>query len=201
MFGIRVHVEHNMNIYPDQALALSHEGLTLAQELAHPRSLAMALDYAAMLHQFRQERDAVDARTAAAVALCAEQGFAYDLAWGTTMQGWARTVPGAGTRRASPSSAVGSPPCGPRGPPLRLPYYLALLAEACGHTGRAAEGVTLLAEALAHAHSTGRVLDGGGAASAQGGVAAPSCLPTTTRRRKAVCTRPSPWPATSRRRP
>ena len=34
-------------------------------------------------------------------------------------------------------------------------HYLALLAEACGHTGLAAEGVTLLAEALAHAHTTG----------------------------------------------
>ena len=38
---------------------------------------------------------------------------------------------------------------------MRLPYYLALLAEACGHTGLVAEGVTLLAEALAHAHHTG----------------------------------------------
>jgi hypothetical protein len=27
--------------YPDQALAKSHEGLTLAQELSHPFSLAM----------------------------------------------------------------------------------------------------------------------------------------------------------------
>jgi predicted ATPase len=35
------------------------------------------------------------------------------------------------------------------GAALRLPYYLALLAEACGQTGQAAEGLTLLAEALA----------------------------------------------------
>jgi predicted ATPase len=41
------------------------------------------------------------------------------------------------------------------GASLRLPYYLALLAEACGHTGQAAEGLTLLAEALAHAHKAG----------------------------------------------
>jgi predicted ATPase len=38
---------------------------------------------------------------------------------------------------------------------VRLPYYLALLAEICGQTGHAAEGLTLLAEALAQAHKTG----------------------------------------------
>ena len=41
------------------------------------------------------------------------------------------------------------------GASLRLPYYLALLAEACGQTGQAAEGLTLLAEALAQAHKAG----------------------------------------------
>ena len=41
------------------------------------------------------------------------------------------------------------------GAALRLPYYLALLAEACGQTGQAAEGLTLLAEALAQAHKAG----------------------------------------------
>jgi predicted ATPase len=34
-----------------------------------------------------------------------------------------------------------------------LPYYLALLAEACGRTGQAVEGLALLAEALAQAHN------------------------------------------------
>ena len=33
--------------YPDQALTRSHEALTLAQELSHPFSLALALAYAA----------------------------------------------------------------------------------------------------------------------------------------------------------
>jgi predicted ATPase len=41
------------------------------------------------------------------------------------------------------------------GAALRLSYYLALLAEACGRTGQASAGLTLLAEALAHAHTTG----------------------------------------------
>ena len=51
---------------------MSREAVTLAQELSHPFSLAVALNYAAMLHQFRQERDAVQVRTEAATALCAD---------------------------------------------------------------------------------------------------------------------------------
>jgi predicted ATPase len=38
---------------------------------------------------------------------------------------------------------------------VRLPYYLALLAKACGDTGQAAAGLMLVAEALAHAEATG----------------------------------------------
>jgi hypothetical protein len=41
--------------YLDQALTMSRQALAMAQELAHPFSLAAALDYAAMLHQFRRE--------------------------------------------------------------------------------------------------------------------------------------------------
>jgi len=48
--------------YPDQALQRSHEALTLAQELAHPFSLAYALNFAACLHQFRREGEATQAR-------------------------------------------------------------------------------------------------------------------------------------------
>ena len=80
--------------YPDQALAMSHEGVTLAQRLAHPLSRAMALAYAAMLHQFRREPRAVQVQAEAAIALCTEQQFAYYLAWGMTMLGWARVAQG-----------------------------------------------------------------------------------------------------------
>ena len=55
--------------YPDQALKRSHEALTLAQELSHPFSLALALDWAAWLHQFRREGQAAQERAEAAIAL------------------------------------------------------------------------------------------------------------------------------------
>src|SRR5882724_6955387 len=133
---------------------MSREALTLAQELSHPFSLAVALDYVAMLHQLRRERSAVHERAEAAIALCAEQGFAYYLAWGTTMQGWAQVAPGQ-DEEGMAQIRRGLAALRATGAALRLPYYLALLAEACGQTGRAAEGLTLLAEALAQAHNTG----------------------------------------------
>jgi TOMM system kinase/cyclase fusion protein len=135
--------------YPDQALAMSREALALAQKLSHPFSLAVALAYAAMLHQFRREPKAVHEQAGAAVALCTEQRFAYYLAWGTTMQGWARVVQGQGELGIA-QTRQGLAALRATGAALRLPYYFALLAEACGQTGQAVEGLALLAEALAH---------------------------------------------------
>jgi TOMM system kinase/cyclase fusion protein len=139
--------------YPDQALAMSYKAVALAQKLSHPLSLAVALDYTAMLHQFRREPHTVQERAEAAIALCTEQEFVYYLAWGTTMQGWAQVVQGqdeAGMAQIRRGLAA----LRATGAALRLPYYLALLAEACGQTGQAADGLTLLAEALVQAHQT-----------------------------------------------
>jgi predicted ATPase len=139
--------------YPDQALAMSREAFTLVQELSHPYTRAIALAYTAMLHQFRREPRVVHEQAAAAIALCTEQRFAYYLAWGTTMQGWAQVAQGQ-AREGLAQLCQGLAALRATGAALRLPYYLALLAEACGHTGRATEGLTLLAEALVQAHNT-----------------------------------------------
>jgi len=156
--------------YPDQALVMSHEGLALAQQLSHPFSLAVALDYAAMLHQFRREGSAVYGRAEAALALCTEQGFTYYLAWATFMQGWARVAQGQGEEGIG-QMRWGLDALRATGAALRLPYYLARLAEACGHTGHATEGLVLLAEALAQSAPHWGALVGGGVVSAQGRVA------------------------------
>ena len=68
--------------YPDQALQRSHKALTLAQELAHPFSLAFALVIAAWLHQFRREGQVAQERAEAAITLSTEQGFPFWLALG-----------------------------------------------------------------------------------------------------------------------
>ena len=80
--------------YPDQALESSHQALTLAQELSHPHSLALAGAWAAWLHQFRREEWTSKERAEAAINLCTEQGFPLWLAMGTILSGWALTAEG-----------------------------------------------------------------------------------------------------------
>src|SRR4030095_4792882 len=82
--------------YPEQALRRSREALTLAQELAHPFSLAYAMCFAGMLCQHCRDVQAAQERATAAMALCTEQGFALYLARGTILQGWAIAEQGQG---------------------------------------------------------------------------------------------------------
>ena len=61
--------------YPAQAVQRSQEALALAQELAHPYSLAVAQHYAACLHHRRREAPAVQAQAEALLTLATAQGF------------------------------------------------------------------------------------------------------------------------------
>ena len=65
----------------DQSLGRMDEALALAEQLAHPYSRALALAYAAMLHQFRGEPRLVRESAETALTLCHEQGFSYYLSW------------------------------------------------------------------------------------------------------------------------
>jgi predicted ATPase len=132
--------------YPDRALAQSQEAWSLAQELAHPYSLAAAQLLLAWLHQLRQEAQAAYDRAAASTALATQQGFPLFVAWGTVPQGWALTrqeqwAAGMATMREGLAAAVAT------GSEVLHPYFLALLAEAYGAAGQLAEGLRLLVEA------------------------------------------------------
>jgi predicted ATPase len=140
--------------YPDQAHTRISEALTLAQKLAHPYSLALALDYAAMLCQFRRDRRRAQESAETAMTLCTEQGFAYYLAWGTIMQGWAvatqqHVEDGAAQMRHGLAAIEAT------GAALRQSYYHGLLAEACGTVGQVEDGLSLLADALVQVRRTG----------------------------------------------
>jgi predicted ATPase len=139
--------------YPDQALESIHGALSLARELAHPLSLAYALDWAAMLHRFRREADAAQEHTAAAITLSTERGFAFYLAWGTILHGWALAEQGQGDegiaqicRGLAAYRAIG----GQGG----LPYHLAQLAEGYSKVRQTEEGLRVLAEALTIVETT-----------------------------------------------
>ncbi|MGD9031130.1 MAG: adenylate/guanylate cyclase domain-containing protein [Desulfobacteraceae bacterium] len=140
--------------YPDQALQSIHEALTLAQDVNHPFSLVYAQMLSATVHQFRREAQAVQERAEEMIGLSTEQGFAFWLAYGTMLGGWALTAQGKGAdgvaqihQALAAYRATGSE--------VDRPYFLALLAEAYGVVGQPEEGLTVLAEALAIVENTG----------------------------------------------
>jgi TOMM system kinase/cyclase fusion protein len=140
--------------YPDRASQHSHEALLLARELAHPLSLAGALGWTALLHQFRREGQAVQEPADAVITLSSEHGFAVYLAWGTMLRGWTLAEEGQGGEGIV-QMRQGLAAWRATGSEVFRPYYLALLAEACGKRGQGEEGLRMLAEALALVENTG----------------------------------------------
>jgi DNA-binding winged helix-turn-helix (wHTH) protein/predicted ATPase len=143
--------------YPDQACAQAGEILSLAGELSHPFSLAIALAYAAMLHQFRRDLDELDRLATATMKHTAEHGFPYYLAWAEVLRGWSRAAHAELEPRTGEEGLVEIR----RGiqvlhatAGVRLPYYRALLAEACGWTGHIDEAFQTLDDALAEVRKT-----------------------------------------------
>jgi predicted ATPase/DNA-binding winged helix-turn-helix (wHTH) protein len=140
--------------YPDQARRRSQEAVTLAQQLSHPFSQAIALAYAALLQQFCRDVQTVHELAEATIALGTEHGFTYYLAWARILQGWVRVV-----REQSAAGLVqirqGIDALQATGGSVRCHYYRALLAEAYGHVGQINEGMTSLAEACADVQTTG----------------------------------------------
>ena len=147
--------------YPDHALTRIAEVLALVQERSAVFSLAMARNFAALLHHLRREAQAADKQAEAARTLAAEQGFVQWTAMGTILHGWALAV------QASPAVQQGVDGEGTgqirhglaawqaSGAVLGRPYYLALLAEASGQRGQTEEGLLMLDEALRLVDKTG----------------------------------------------
>ncbi len=137
--------------YPDQALRRSHEALSLAQELAHPLSIAGALDYASFVNQFRREAPMTQERTEAAMALAREHGFPQYEALGLPMWGWALAQQGHGEagidalRQGMAAHLV-------VGAQLIRPYFLAMFVEAI--EDKPEEGLVALDEALTLVETT-----------------------------------------------
>ena len=140
--------------YPDQALRQQHAAHTLAQELAHPPSLAFTRMLAAIACQLRREAHAAHGHAEALISLATEQGFALFLAMGGILRGGTLTALG---QRGEQISQLHQDLAAVRetGTALWEPYFLALLAEAYEQDGQVEAGLTTLTEALAAAHATG----------------------------------------------
>ena len=82
--------------YPDQAFHQEQEALRLAQELAHPFTLAASLEGAARLHQVRREGQAAQAQAEAAMTMASQHGFVQMLTLDKCLRGWALAAQGQG---------------------------------------------------------------------------------------------------------
>jgi predicted ATPase/class 3 adenylate cyclase len=140
--------------YPDQALQKSHEALTLAKELAHPFSLAFALDLAAVFYQYCSEEQITRERAEAAIALASEHGFALMEAFGTYMRGWALVKQGQGDEGIA-QILQGTSTYQATGAELARTYHFVLLSEVYGMVGQPEKGLAVLSEALALVNANG----------------------------------------------
>ena len=143
--------------YPNQALGSIRNALTLAREISHPYSLAMALALPVWVHQCRRETQLSQECAEAAITLSTEQDFPFWAAWGTIVRGWGLTEQGQGEEGVV-QIRRGLPVYRATGAETSQPYFLALLAEVYGKVGQDQEGLTALAEALAMADRTGERL-------------------------------------------
>jgi len=138
----------------DQADVHAAEAIAAAKQIRNPFSLAIALDYAAMLQVFRGDSWAAFTVGREAVELCNRHGFTYYLAMANVLTGWA------GAAQGDISGGLAQLRDGLDGmrrlnAEIRLPYYFALLAETQGRTDSSSEALASLSTGLAFASKNG----------------------------------------------
>jgi class 3 adenylate cyclase/predicted ATPase len=140
--------------YLKQAVTKVEQALTLAQNLAHPFSLASAWHCAAEVHRQRGEAQASLECAERELELAREQGFPLWIALAQIYRGWALA------RLGQFEEALATIPKGiagyrATGAEMAVPRFLVLLADAYGQAGQVDEGLRVSAEALAIMHRDG----------------------------------------------
>jgi predicted ATPase len=134
--------------YPELALKRSQESRHLAREVSHAHGQALALQWAATLHQLRREWQQVRELSESLTALAAEQGLAMWLAWGRILSGWAMAEQGQAAE-AIDQMRRGMDAFNTTGSEMFRPYHHLLLAEAYAKAGQVSGALTVLDEAQA----------------------------------------------------
>jgi predicted ATPase len=139
--------------YPAQALARVQDARRLAEELAHPFSLAFALHCVSCVHHFRREAPDTQEQTQALRTLATDQGFPFWQAYATVVHGWALVAQGRDEGLTHMQQGLGTWQA--LGAEVGRTWGLGLLAEAYGRVGQPEAGLTVLADALAGVARTG----------------------------------------------
>ena len=132
--------------YPDRALQRIREACTLAEELAHPSSLAHVLYHELSIHQHRRNAESTLQQAEALITMADDQAFPFWAFAGRVQQGWAQVALGqseAGLQKMHQGResliAINAD--------IFRPGFLMLQADACGKAGQIDAGLRFLAEA------------------------------------------------------
>jgi class 3 adenylate cyclase/predicted ATPase len=140
--------------YPEQALTRIDAARTLASQLAHPVSVAFALDFAAGLHLLRREVQAMQTQAHELLEVAQQQVLPFWVAWAQTLQGWVLAVQ---DKRQIGLDHMweGLAACRATGLELDRPWVLGLIAELYGQGRQSDDGLRVLSEALVLVDKTG----------------------------------------------
>jgi serine/threonine protein kinase/predicted ATPase len=130
------------------------EAISLAKELNDMHALAHALCWAAILGQAERNPAEVERLTSDLIELSTRQNFAFWLAIGAILRGWARSASGS-TSEGIAWIEEGIRDYRASGSMLRMPYFLALKAEALHLADRVSEALEAVTEAEAWVERSG----------------------------------------------
>jgi adenylate cyclase len=132
--------------FAEKAATLSEKAISLAERVAHPYSMTLAMSHAALLHRLSKEWALAKEKVEAAVALSKDHGFPV---WEVI----ARILEGSIVAEEDPKNGVeiirrGMEKWEAMGLKLGLPLYYALLAESLGRAGDTEGAMEVVDQAL-----------------------------------------------------
>jgi class 3 adenylate cyclase/predicted ATPase len=139
---------------PDQALVTVKDCIQVARTQSHPRTLAMATQFAGHLHLFRREPDAVVEHCRTLTSLAGEHGFPFYRALAEILAGCAGIQHGEGAE-AVEGIRRGIDTWQSLGSGLALPWFLGELAEGLRSIGRCEEALDVVSNALRQTEKSG----------------------------------------------
>lgn len=134
--------------HDDEALTSAENAVALARTTDNPFSLAVALAYAGITHQLRDDTARLRGTVDELRRLCDRYGFAYYRDWGMVLDGWLGTDPsGLDLARRGITDLEAAEAH------ARMPYWLSLVADLAARVGAPDTARATLDEALALAHA------------------------------------------------
>jgi DNA-binding winged helix-turn-helix (wHTH) protein/tetratricopeptide (TPR) repeat protein len=140
--------------YPDQAVEKAAAALAHAREIDHPQTLVVAAHIAAQILQLRGEASRASEYAKEAMEIADQYGLTIWVTYGLIELGWVAAELG------NPQDGIEKMERGladyeKTGAKLRSPYFLGLLADQLGKTGRIEEALLAISKALELAKQTG----------------------------------------------